>query len=376
MSHDERSKLIRDLNEGTITRRAFAARAAAVGMAAPAISGFIAACGGNDSGSDSKTVNFVSYGGSYNENLQKSMLDGFERDTGIGVKLGVNTSLAPVKVQVTSGNVRWDIAELTGAEYEVAVKQDLLEPFDYNIIKTSNVPDYAVKKFGIKYALFLFVIAWDQTKIPARRAPSTWTDFWETSSLPGKRSLYDKIDSAGLLEAALVADGVALDQVFPLDVERALSSLDRLGRDNIVFHAAPEESIQQLSSHELPLATSWNGRVGIARRDEGAKIGFTPEQAVLLGDYLVVPKGAPNPEQAFRLIDYIVNNSRAGAAYAKRTYYAIANKSALKLLPSELADQLPTSPSLEGRILVKDDTWWADNLESVTERFKQWQLEG
>lgn len=368
----------RELSADRITRRVFAQRAAALGLAVPTLSGALAACGGDDGGGEAAkgTVNFVSYGGSYNENLQKSIIDPFQKESGIDVKLGVNTELAPVKLQVQSGNVEWDLVELTGGEYEIAADQGLLEPFDYDIIKTANVPDYAVKDFGIKYALFLFVMAWDETTVSGARTPASWSEFWDTDSLPGKRSLYDKIDSAGLLEAALMADGVPIGELFPLDVDRALASLDKLGRENIVFHAAPQQSIQQLSSHEVPLASSWNGRVGIAVRDANAKIGFTPKESVLLGDYLVVPKGAPNPEGAFELVNYIVNEPRAGAEYAQLTYYAIANKAALELLPPDFAAQLPTSPALEGKIAVKDDAWWAANLDSATEAFKQWQLSG
>ncbi len=371
---------------GSLTRRELTRRAALAGLSLPATSALLAACGGSDdkktaagNGTAAKasgTVTFVSYGGSYNENLRKSMLDSFERESDIKVKLGENTSLAPLKLQVQSGNVQWDIAELTGSEYEVAVKENLLEPFDYGVIDTSGVPSYAKKEFGIKYALFLFVMAWDQREIPDAKGPKTWADFWDTQAFPGKRSLYDKIDSAGILEAALIAEGVSLDDIYPLDVDRALKSLDALGAGNVVWHATPEEAIQQLTSGALPLATSWNGRVGIARRDEGAKIGFTPNQAVLLGDYLVVPKGAPNAKLAFEVINYIVTDAKAGAEYAKLTNYAIANQAAIDLLPPEMAERLPTNPALEGKILVKDDAWWAENLKSATETFKQWQLAG
>ena len=373
-------------SSNSLTRRELTRRAALLGLSLPATSTLLAACGGSDTNETaadngtaakaSGTVTFVSYGGSYNENLRKSILDPFERQSDIKVKLGENTSLAPLKLQVQSGNVQWDIAELTGSEYEVAVKQDLLEPFDYGVIDIAGVPPYAKKEFGIKYALFLFVMAWDQRVVSDAKGPKTWAEFWDPQAFPGKRSLYDKIDSAGILEAALMAEGVPFDDIYPLDVERALKSLDALGTDNIVWHATPEEAIQQLTSGALPLATSWNGRVGIARRDEGAEIGFTPNQAVLLGDYLVVPKGAPNAKLAFEVINFIVTDAKAGAEYAKLTNYAIANQAAIDLLPPEMAERLPTSPALEGKILVKDDAWWAANLESTSETFKQWQLSG
>lgn len=379
------------LSAGKMNRREFVRRALALGISASAVSGLIAACGGEptngtgegptsgatkngDTNAASGTIHMVSYGGSYNENLQKTIIDPFEQSSDIQVTLGENTSLAPLKLQVESGNVEWDLAELNGPEYETAVRQNLLEPYNYDVIDTSNVPEFAVKEFGIKYALFLFVMAWDQRKISDEEAPEDWQQFFDAEMFPSKRTLYERVDDGSILEAALMAEGVPFDEIYPLDVERALSNLEEFGPENFIWHDGPQQAIHRLISGEVPLATSWNGRVGIARRDEGAEIGFTPNQAVVSGDYLVVPKGAPNPELAFELIDFIVTDAEAGAEYAKLTHYAIANKAAIDLLPPDIAEKLPTNPALEGKILAKNDTWWADNLETATQRFKEWQL--
>ncbi len=370
----------------TMTRRDFARRALSLGVSLSAVSALATACDGGDEqrvgateapgtgNGDGGTVTMVSYGGSYNENLRRALLDPFERESGIQVNLGENTSLAPLKLQVESGNVQWDLAELNGPEYELAVRENLLEAYDYDVIDTENVPEFAQKEFGIKYALFLFVIGWDQREISDSDAPASWADFWNTERFPAKRTLYERIDDGSILEAALMAEGVPFDEIYPLDVERALNSLERLGRENVIWHTGPQEAIQQLVSREVPLATTWNGRVGIARRDEGAEIGFTPNEAVVSGDYLVVPKGAPNAQRAFELLNFIVTNAEAGAEYSTLTHYAIANMAAIELIPPEVAEMLPTNPALEGRILAKDDAWWADNLESATQRFKEWQL--
>jgi hypothetical protein len=37
---------------------------------------------------------------------------------------------------------------------------------------------------------------------------------------------------------------VPLDKLFPLDVERALQSFDRLGRENIIWYNTNQEPIQ------------------------------------------------------------------------------------------------------------------------------------
>jgi putative spermidine/putrescine transport system substrate-binding protein len=322
---------------------------------------------------DSKAITFASYGGSYNDNITKAFLNGFEQKSGIHVNLGANASLALAKLQASSNPAQWDIVELDGPEYEVAARQNLLLPYDYKIIDGSHIPAEYRRPYGIKYALFLFVIAWDQRKISDAQAPKNWAEFWDTKKYPGKRSMNANLGDGSVLEAALLADGVPIGQLYPLDVDRALKSLDRLGKNNIIWHTTNQEPIQQLSSGEVALATSYNGRVIPANRS-GAKIGFTPDYGAISGDYIGVMKTSKNAKEAFELIDYIVSDTKAAAEYMTLTTYTSPNTEALKLVPKDLADTLPTNPALKGKVFVKDDSWWADNIEKTTIRFKQWQL--
>jgi putative spermidine/putrescine transport system substrate-binding protein len=41
---------------------------------------------------------------------------------------------------------------------------------------------------------------------------------------------------------------VPIDKLYPLDVERALTSLEKLGRQNIIWHTTNQEPIQQMTS--------------------------------------------------------------------------------------------------------------------------------
>jgi putative spermidine/putrescine transport system substrate-binding protein len=318
-------------------------------------------------------VNFACYGGSYNDNITKAFLEGFEKKSGIKVSLGADASLALAKLQASVDPAQWDIVELTGPEYEVAVKQDLLLPLDPGLVPASKVPVEYKGTHGIKYALFLFVMAWDQRAIPDDKAPKSWAEFWDTAKYPGKRSLSANIGDGSALEAALLADGVAIDQLYPLDVDRAFKSLERLGKDNIIWHNTNQEPIQQLTSGEVALASSFNGRVLPAARS-GAKIGFTAEYGGVSGDYLGVVKTSGNAKNAFKLIDYLISDDQAAAEYIKLTTYTSVNTAALKLVPPELADTLPTSPKLQGKVFIKNDAWWAANLEKTLLQFKQWQL--
>lgn len=321
----------------------------------------------------SEAVTFASYGGSYNDNITKAYLTGFEQRTGIKVNLGANASLALAKLQATTNPAQWDIVELDGPEYEVAVKENLLLPYDYKNVDESKIPADYRKPFGVKYALFLFVMSWDRRKIPDAQAPRTWAEFWDTAKYPGKRSMNANISDGSVLEAALLADGVPMDKLYPLDVDRALRSLDRLAKKNIIWHTTNQEPVQQLISGEVALATSFNGRIIPADRS-GAKLGFTPDYGAVSGDYLGVMRNSQHAAEAFQLIDYMISDVKACAEYMQLTTYTSPNTDALKLVPKDLADTLPTSPALKGKVFIKDDAWWAENLEKAALTFKEWQL--
>jgi putative spermidine/putrescine transport system substrate-binding protein len=361
------------VDDRCLTRRQFARGSALTLASLSAAPTLLAACGEEDEGSggESKSVTWASFGGAYNEALQRGFTRPFTRATGIKVTLASNTSLAGLKQQVAAGSVQWDIAELTGSEYELAIAQDIpLEKLDFNIIKTDNVPDYARKEYGIKYAFFLQVMAWDRGQVSS--PPKTWADFFATSSVQGKRSLYETLSDSMLLEFALIADGVDPQSLYPLDVDRALRVIEGLGKDNIVWYASNEEVIQQMISQQSALGMPFTGRVRIAN-EGGADLAYTTNAGGAEGDYLVVPKGAPNAENAMKLINFICNDAEAAANFMEETYYGVSNLKALERLPKRVADNIPTSPALEGKIFQRDDAWWAKNLDQVTQKFQAFQ---
>lgn len=358
-----------------ISRRSILRTGVGAALAAPLVAGPLTSCSPKSSagGPANKTLTVTSYGGSYNDQLTKTILKPFHKKTGIRPTLLANTSLAALKTQVRSGDVQWDLVELTAPEYVQAVKEGLLEKFDYGIIRAKGLPSYAKAEYGIKYLSFLFVMAWDQKHVTDGRAPKNWDQFFDQGRYSTKRSVYAQLSDSSVLEAARLAEGVPFDKIYPLDVEAALRYLGQHpGREKLIYHRANQEPVQQLTSGEVSLATSFNNRINAARKD-GAKVNFSSAGGVLAGDYFVVPKGARNKEAAFRLMDFMSNDADAGADFDQTTNLTLANTPALAKLPAHVADTLPTSPKLADSILVRDDKWWADNLKATEQRFKLWQ---
>ena len=113
------------------------------------------------------------------------------------------------------------------------------------------------------------------------------------------------------LEVALLGDDVPPENLYPLDVDRALNKLDTI-KDQIVWWETGGQLQQQLADSEVALASAWNGRVQ-TEINAGTPVKIQWNQNLQTADYLVVPKGTANKEEAMELIAYCVsgqNNHR------------------------------------------------------------------
>jgi putative spermidine/putrescine transport system substrate-binding protein len=319
------------------------------------------------------TIGFASTGGAFNDILRRVWIDDFEKRTGIRVNLSSNTSLTQTELQVATDRPQWDVVELTGPWYVLAVKRGLLLPLDTDIVDRKAMPAECFRPYGVEYAMFNNCIGWDRRVVPDRLQPAGWADFWDTASRPGRRSMDAVSAGGGTIEMALMADGVAPDRLYPLDLDRAFRSLDRLGRDNILWSQSFAQPIERLMSQEVSMASTWPFRVMSANKG-GANLGFTCNQCSVAGDWLGVVRTSRNPEAAFRLINALISDTKACAEFSRLTHYGTPNLDSLKLIPREDAELVPTSPALAGKLYRPDDDWWAENLVPVAQRFKRWQL--
>jgi putative spermidine/putrescine transport system substrate-binding protein len=165
----------------------------------------------------------------------------------------------------------------------------------------------------------------------------------------------------------LLADGVPPENLYPLDVERALDKLDTI-KDQIVWWESAAHSQRQIASGEVALTSAWNGRMQ-TEIEGGAPVEIQWNQNLQTADYLVVPKGTARKEAAMELIAYCVSaqNNHRLSDYIE---YAPINKESIPKVDPQVAPQLPTAHREVG--VRYDAQWWDDNRKAVTERFNEW----
>ena len=172
--------------------------------------------------------------------------------------------------------------------------------------------------------------------------------------------------AGGILEMALVADGVSPANLYPLDVERALAKLGTL-RGNIIWWSEGAQSQQLLQSDETPLAMVWTGRAVSAAKT--APVSIQWNQWTSQNGWWVVPKGVPNKDLCMRLLKFSTS-PEAQANFTRYEPYGPTNRLALPKVSAQYRDNLPTS-HLQGKITL-DNNWWAANYDSVNTKFQAW----
>ena len=215
--------LLREQLEGrTVNRRAFLSALAILGVA-PELFRLTPAH------AQSKEIVVVNFGGDAVPAMTKAWAEPFNKTSAIkAVVDGSGPSSAKMKAMVESGKVTWDVVDrnlIAGLELG---RQNLLEKIDYAIVDKSKVRPGHAGEWAVGSYIYGNVLAY-QTDAFGGRAPKTWKDFYNFNDFPGKRTMRKHID--GQLETALLADGVAPDKLYPLDVKRALDKIRSIKKD-------------------------------------------------------------------------------------------------------------------------------------------------
>ncbi|HTS93138.1 MAG TPA: ABC transporter substrate-binding protein [Stellaceae bacterium] len=310
---------------------------------------------------------YVSYGGATEDAEVTSFLKPFEADTGMKVIAATGPDIAKLKVQAMTGNTEWDVVDFIGSQAIAADRAGVLEKIDYTVVDDT---DMFVPKEEASFPFYVYGggIAYDPARHPDGKHPTDWVQFWDVNAFPGRRGLRSRPDEN--LELALMADGVPAKKLYPLDVDRAFRSLDRIKPYVAKWIQETPQTIALVQSNEIDFVFTYSGRVQAARK-QGVSIAYVYDANIVTPAYTCVAKGTRNKAAAMRLASYFAMPDRQ-AQFCNILGYSPIKRSAMKLLTP---DTLTQQPKLDDpKTAVTDIKWWADNFVEVNKRFKEWLL--
>ncbi|MDK1374027.1 MULTISPECIES: polyamine ABC transporter substrate-binding protein [unclassified Sinorhizobium] len=308
---------------------------------------------------------FSSWGGTTQDAQKAAWADKFAEKSGTNVLQDGPTDYGKLKAMVEANAVTWDVVDVEGDYAAQAGKNGLLEKLDFSVIDKSKLDPRFVTDYSVGSFYYSFVIGCNKDIVDA--CPKTWSDLFDTEKFPGKRTFY-KWSAPGVIEAALLADGVPADKLYPLDLDRAFKKLDTIKGD-IIWWSGGAQSQQLLASAEAPFGSLWNGRM-TALAQSGINVETSWEQNITAADSLVVPKGAKNKDAAMQFIA-LATSAEAQAELANLTGYAPINLDSPKMMDEELAKTLPDAQTASQ--VNADMNYWAENRDAIGERWYAWQ---
>jgi len=316
-------------------------------------------------------VMFASWGGSFQDALRSAMLAPASEKLGMNVKEDTTNGIQDVRAQITAGAVAWDVTEQDLPSCETLSREGSLEPIDYSIVDTTGIPKELIKDNYIGFINFTKVIAYRKDTF-GDNGPSNWAEFWDLEKFPGKRGMHGKVNYN--LEAALMADGVPMNEVYntlstPEGIKRAWGKLGEIAPKVTVWYRGGSQSAQLLRDGEVDVIHMGHNRVESVI-GSGIDVAYSFDGGTMDIDCLLVPKGAPNKENAMRLINELLS-AEAQARLAVTMPLGPVNSGAFDtgIITQDMAVKVNTHPENYGKQLLVDPNFYIGQLGELTEQF-------
>jgi putative spermidine/putrescine transport system substrate-binding protein len=311
-------------------------------------------------------------GGAYDEIRMTTVYEPFRKATGIEI-IPVAATAAKLLAMHRSGQMEVDLID-TGDDILLQLHDaGALAPIDLKSFKRTDPDDIeeTVKREtqigGSNYAK---VMGYHTAAFNKDTAPKSWAEFWDIKAFPGPRTLTDMAAGAPDLAFALLADGVPMDKLYPLDIDRAFKALSRIRPAVTKFWDTGAMSAQMLADKEVVLAALWSSRIGAAI-DKGAPLAIQWNQNAVLGQAYGIPVKSQNMEAALAFIDFSL--SPAIQSNWLKIYQSIpVNKKSYKDMHPALIDPETNLPWTKSKGFVHDIVWWSQNRTKVNAAWNKW----
>ena len=320
----------------------------------------LAGCGTRSGGKAGEVI-VCDGGGSWGRAQRLAFYEPFTRATGVRVRTVPYVMPGKLRTSIEQRRPVIDVADLNGAELPRFIRDGLLSRIDRSAFDPTDLANLAPLK-ATEYAvpsLYSSIVLAYRNDVLGGREPGGWRDFWNVAARGEPCSL--ATGTLGVMGStfpiALLGDGVAAENLYPLDWDRLFRSLDRIKPHVRKFWAAGGEPVQMLADRNVVMSSAWNGRIDVEQAQQTG-VRFTWNQGIMGAGFWTVPKGARNRENAFRFMAFALRPDRQ-AHFSELNGYGPANAAALSLLSPERVALMPSSPDALARGINANVDWWA-----------------
>ena len=296
-------------------------------------------------------ITVMGNGGAVQDQQFRALQKEFAEKTGLKINQVNPVNFTKIQAEVESGNVSTDLVNTQNSVTvpNCGVLWEKTPEINRSLLLPQAVTDECAVSIGIVSYIFTY-----NKNVFGSNPPTSWVDFFDVKKYPGKRAVWSSINTAPY-EIALLADGVAPSQLYPIDFDRALRKWATI-RDQLVPFPNLGTASEQMVAQAAPLMAV-NGNRTIIALQQNAPYGAVWAQPIgTFASYSIV-KGSKNKFAAQALLQYM-------ATAKPQQEYAILNG----VGPVAKGAELPTdpifranSPSLPENLkntVFQDARWW------------------
>jgi putative spermidine/putrescine transport system substrate-binding protein len=305
-------------------------------------------------------------GGPYLDATLEAWGKTFTESTGIKVVGDGPQSLAKIQQMVKSGNITWDVVEVPPV-FTLRHCGTLFQELPADLQNRKDVLPGFGNACGVPDAGYANLMLYNTKRFP-NGGPKNWAEFFDVQKFPGKRGLWNGAEGVNL-EIALLADGVAPQDLYPMDLNRAFAKLTKL-RPHIVFWSTGAQSTQMMESQEVDMIMAWSSRAYPALKNNAP---FEPvwNQHIIYNNVLAILKGAPHPAVSANYIRHAIDPVRQ-ARLSELFPVTPAVIGATPKLDAAGMKIFAGTPERAASAIRPNLQWVADNSAEIQRRWTEW----
>lgn len=327
--------------------------------------GLLAGCSKEAGGGEQ--INLMSWGGDF---IPREVIDQFEQETGIKVNYKEVTSNEDMQSLLETNPDQYDLAVVTDYMVDILRQNGSLMALDKaKLPNFSNInPVYQGNyydennEYSMPYAIStsLLLVNPEGVKALGAKPITGYKDLWQ-KELKGKVVIVDwSIEVMGVVLKSL---GYEYNETDPAKIAEAKEKLFEL-KDNIVRFETntPEDSL--INGEAVAGFMYSNQAVKGQAADSALEPVFPVEGMPIFIDSFVMSKGAPNQDNAYKFLDFLLRPEIA-AKVADITNFTTPNKAAEEFV----SDNYKSNPMLNLSDEVAKNTSFYINVAAVSEEY-------
>lgn len=250
--------------------------------------------------------------------IPPDLLERFEKETGISVTLDVYDSNESMLAKLQAGATGYDIVVPSGYMVRTMIAEGLAQEINAselsnfgNVAKPHNSPPFdSERTYSAPYMWGTTGLAYDSARVPDLE--ESWKEIFEPrDELKGQVVMLN--DPVEAWNAAAHYVGVSKCTDSSEDAEKILAALEKQKPDLAMYSSSG--TIDRMVAGEVVMHHMWNGAAHRAKaKKESIKYIYPKEGLDVWGDHFVVPKGAPNVENAKTFINWMMDPKNAAEA--------------------------------------------------------------